>query len=286
MDARRYKPIYAWRTFCKDVILITPQTLTDPSTYRVTVKPTDINDIGSSNPIEVGMYLKDFVGHTYRIIGTNTSHEIIDYGLLYNWFSTQGVGSASISSSDLWVVPSKTQFETLLNYSDTYSPGLGGWPLAGGKLKETGIIHWNTPNTGATDVYSFGLRAGGYRAYSGSFFELKTFGELWTSTAYDANSGYYLETHYNTQDAYLYTFTKKGGIPVRFLRTSTTLTHGQTGTYTGNDGVIYPTICIGTQEWVAVNISETKYRDGSLIPNITDNIEWQGLITSAYCFYV
>jgi len=66
---------------------------------------------------------------------------------------------------------------------------------------------------------------------------------------------------------------------------STTLTDGQTGTYTGNDGKIYPTVCIGTQEWVACNIAETKYRDGSNIPEVTDNATWAALTTGALCAY-
>lgn len=77
MDARRYKPIYAWRTLCNDVILLTAQTLTDPAVFRVSIKPIDINEPGSLELVTVGMYLKDFVGHTYRISNV-VSQLIID----------------------------------------------------------------------------------------------------------------------------------------------------------------------------------------------------------------
>jgi hypothetical protein len=32
------------------------------------------------------------------------------------------------------------------------------------------------------------------------------------------------------------------------VKTSTTLTNGQTGTYTGNNGIVYPTKCIAGKE--------------------------------------
>jgi hypothetical protein len=60
---------------------------------------------------------------------------------------------------------------------------------------------------------------------------------------------------------------------------------GQTGVYYGNNGVSYPTICIGTQEWLAVDLTETYYRDLTTIPNVTDQITWSGLTTGAYCIY-
>jgi len=37
----------------------------------------------------------------------------------------------------------------------------------------------------------------------------------------------------------------------------------QVGTMTGNDGKVYQTVKIGSQWWMAENLRETKYRDGS-----------------------
>jgi len=42
---------------------------------------------------------------------------------------------------------------------------LGGKPLAGGKLKESGYDHWSLPNTGATNQSGFTGLPAGYRAY-------------------------------------------------------------------------------------------------------------------------
>ena len=59
----------------------------------------------------------------------------------------------------------------------------------------------------------------------------------------------------------------------------------QYGSMTGNDGKTYKTIIIGGQEWMAENLKETKYRDGSAIPDVTNNTAWIGLSTGARCAY-
>ncbi len=57
------------------------------------------------------------------------------------------------------------------------------------------------------------------------------------------------------------------------------------GTMTDQDGNVYKTITIGTQTWMEENLRTTKYRDGSAIPNVTDNTAWTELTTGAYCTY-
>lgn len=57
------------------------------------------------------------------------------------------------------------------------------------------------------------------------------------------------------------------------------------GEVTDIDGNVYLTIKIGNQVWMAENLKVTKYNDGTPIPNITDNSNWAGLTSGAYCFY-
>jgi len=57
------------------------------------------------------------------------------------------------------------------------------------------------------------------------------------------------------------------------------------GTMTDQDGIVYKTVTIGTQTWMAENLRTTKYRNGESIPNVTDNYGWAVLITGAYCSY-
>ena len=51
------------------------------------------------------------------------------------------------------------------------------------------------------------------------------------------------------------------------------------------DGNPVPTIVYGTQEWTVENACHTIYRDGTPIPQVTDNDEWANLTTGAWCYY-
>ena len=110
--------------------------------------------------------------------------------------------------------------------------------------------------------------------------------DYWTSTSYNSTYAWFSAMNYGGIYAIDNTYhTKKAGLSVRLIKDNTTLTEGQTGIYIGNDGKVYRTICIGTQEWLADNSAETKYRDGSDIPVVTDNAAWAALATGAMCYY-
>jgi uncharacterized protein (TIGR02145 family) len=57
------------------------------------------------------------------------------------------------------------------------------------------------------------------------------------------------------------------------------------GSVTDAAGNAYKTIQIGTQTWMAENLSTTKYNDGIYIPFINDDLEWVKLSTPGYCYY-
>lgn len=94
------------------------------------------------------------------------------YGKLYNWYAVAGIyDAASLTNPALrkqlapsgWHIPTDSEFTTLTTC-------LGGVNLAGGKMKETGIIHWTSPNTDATNESGFTCLPGGYHdGSSGSF---------------------------------------------------------------------------------------------------------------------
>lgn len=83
-----------------------------------------------------------------------------------------------------WRVPAISDYNTLVTF-------LGGDSIAGGKLKEIGITHWDTPNIGATDNYGFKMIGSGYRFWNGSYQQFLISGAWWLSTEFDALIGSY-----------------------------------------------------------------------------------------------
>ncbi|HEY4187424.1 MAG TPA: fibrobacter succinogenes major paralogous domain-containing protein [Polyangia bacterium] len=57
------------------------------------------------------------------------------------------------------------------------------------------------------------------------------------------------------------------------------------GSATDVDGNTYPTVVIGTQEWMAGNLKATRYNDGTPIPITEDAFVWANLSTGSYSWY-
>lgn len=51
------------------------------------------------------------------------------------------------------------------------------------------------------------------------------------------------------------------------------------------DGNSYQTVQIGNQCWLAEDLRTTLYRNGSSIPNVTEDSDWAGLSTGAWAYY-
>jgi uncharacterized protein (TIGR02145 family) len=77
-----------------------------------------------------------------------------------------------------------------------------------------------------------------------------------------------------------YNFTTGNAANPSYLNPSST--YGQMSDIDGNT---YATIIINTQEWMAENLRTTKYRNGDIISNVTDNAQWNLIISGAYCTY-
>jgi uncharacterized protein (TIGR02145 family) len=56
-------------------------------------------------------------------------------------------------------------------------------------------------------------------------------------------------------------------------------------TVTDIDGNVYHTVIIGSQTWTVEDLKVIHYRNGDVIPNVTDPTDWNNLITGAYCNY-
>lgn len=56
-------------------------------------------------------------------------------------------------------------------------------------------------------------------------------------------------------------------------------------TVTDIEGNVYRTVSIGSQCWLVENLKTTKFNDGSNIPNVVANNEWNTITTAAYTWY-
>ncbi len=102
------------------------------------------------------------------------------YGGLYLWgemmqyYTPDGIKGICPTG---WHIPTNLEWITLTTY-------LGGTAVAGSKMKETGTIHWNSPNT-ATNESGFTILPGGYSGvgFTGQYSGLNISAQFWSSTS-------------------------------------------------------------------------------------------------------
>ena len=133
------------------------------------------------------------------------------YGALYNWYA---VNTGKLCPTG-WHVPSLDELDTLgVNIANL-----------GGKLKEVGTSHWETPNGGATNETGFTALPGGWcNSYvtPWDFRSMGEFGYWWSNTtfpnwysgtyAYSMNLSYVLPTYEISENL------KTDGLSVRCLK--------------------------------------------------------------------
>lgn len=169
-----------------------------------------------------------------------------------------------------WHLPNDNEYDTLIAFS-------GGGTIAGGKLKEVGTEHWNTPNTGATDDFGFSMLGAGRR--EGFSNALKTTGSIYIDRS--IKNIYYNNIYTSSTDLRYNLYI---GASVRFIRNINSVL---TTNPTDSEGNSYETVTIGTQTWTKQNHKSKKWRTGESI-NIqdiyTDNA-WAALTIPACCAY-
>ena len=141
------------------------------------------------------------------------------YGVLYNWPAAMaGASSSSANPSNVqgvcpdgWHLPSDAEWTELTDY-------LGGESIAGGKLKETGLSHWISPNSGATNESGFTALPGGRRIYDGHFYYIGLSGLWWSSTEDSSTYAWYRRWYHYPIHVTRNNATKEDGFSVRCVR--------------------------------------------------------------------
>ena len=98
---------------------------------------------------------------------------------------------------------------------------MGGANISGGKLKEAGLLHWKSPNSGGANKGSFVVLPGGYRDFNGAFGPsagIGYSGYFWTSTESSINNAWYLSFDYADYVVVRLDLYKLNGLSVRCIK--------------------------------------------------------------------
>jgi len=117
------------------------------------------------------------------------------FGALYTWAAAMnGQPSSDNNPSGVqgvcpsgWHLPSDEEWKQLemhlgMSRADADKDSEMRGTNEGAQLKEIGTSHWNSPNTGATNLSGFTALPGGSRSWDASFGTIGYFGYWWTST--------------------------------------------------------------------------------------------------------
>ena len=130
------------------------------------------------------------------------------YGKLYNWHAInnyRGFGPVG------YHVPTDEEFNILFT-------ALGGSGIAGGKMKEAGFCHWQSPNEGATNSSGFTGLPGGIITTIGGEIGMGNFGDWWSTSEQNENYASNLSMAYNNDNAFMSYSLKEEGLSVRLIK--------------------------------------------------------------------
>ena len=201
------------------------------------------------------------------------------YGKLYNWYAiTDPRGIAPVG----YHVPTQTEWDALRT-------SLGGESIAGGAMKEAGLTHWQTPNTGATNSSGFRSLPGGMRSITGVYSN-KNIGATWhSSTQIDAGT-YSYNNYYNTEQASF-------NFLIDSWFTGNDFRIGRSLRFVKGEAIPCPSceeychycidhdVTIGSQTWTGCNANVAFYSNGDPIPQVTNQTDWNNATTGAWCYY-
>ncbi len=147
----------------------------------------------------------------------NNINNVPIYGRLYNWYAV--ADSRNIAPAG-WHVPTDDEWKELemyLGMSQSQADSIG-WRGTdeGGKLKEAGTTHWNSPNTGATNSCGFFALPGGYLHPTG-FLDMGSMGHWWSSTIHPLGA-WARKLNYNNSQVYNDISSKFFGFSLRCVR--------------------------------------------------------------------
>jgi uncharacterized protein (TIGR02145 family) len=140
--------------------------------------------IGTTTPATLDISGEFMPKYQWAYDGNESSVAV--YGRLYTWYAATDTRNICPVG---WRVSTDTDWWVLLSY-------LGGYNVLGGIIKETGLSHWQSPNTGAINNVGFTALPGGGRI-SGTFMGMGTLGLFWKVHMMNYTTDYLLRIYHD-----------------------------------------------------------------------------------------
>jgi len=215
----------------------------------------------------------------------NDVANVTNFGRLYNWYAISD--SRNIAPIG-WHVASDSEWTML-------TTALGGETLSGGKLKETSLNHWLSPNSSATNETGFTAIPAGSRLTSGQFDNLGNKGNWWSLTENSTNYAWYrymytgsasvVRDYYNKNVGFSVRCVKDAALPTISTATPTSISYTTAvggGNITSDGGA--PVTARGVCWSTAANptLADSKSSDGTSSGTFTSSIMGLTVNTTYY----
>jgi uncharacterized protein (TIGR02145 family) len=163
--------------------------------------------IATTNPASLNITSENTPKYQWSYSGDDANASV--YGKLYTYYAVTDTRKICPTG---WHLPSDAEWTTLVTT-------LGGYQVAGSRLKEHGNTHWLSPyNTDATNESCYTALPGGYRDLSGTFYLLQNDAYWWSATESEAAKAWGRTLNTSSPEAGRPGVNKSWGLSVRCVK--------------------------------------------------------------------
>lgn len=213
---------------------------------------------------------------SYTIIGTVNADVVTynDSGLTpntaytYRVYSFNATGNSATNSNEVTLTTSSVvalpTLTTTAAASITTTTAVSGGTISsdgGASITSRGVC-WSTSANPTIALSTKSINGTGTGAFTSNVIALS------------ANTTYHIRAYATNSVGTAY------GTDLSFITSNTSST-----SVTDIDGNTYQLVTICSQVWTKSNLNVSKYRNGDVIPQVTDPTQWSNLTTGAWCYY-
>ena len=178
-------------------------------------------------------------------------------------FSCSNSDSITGTSSAIEVL--KVQTYSVENVNFTNAKCVGILTYGENAVSAAGVCWSTSPNPTISGLHTTEALSSGSTSF------------ISTLTPLSANTTYYVRAYATDTNGTVY------GSQISFSTLNVLFTSG--GGLTDVDGQAYSSVIINGKQWMKQNLDVSKYKNGDVIPEVTDPAVWTTLTTGAWCYY-